>query len=65
MLRHFTSMHNAIRHYISAELTIWWQTGRRNVRVCPRRGSTGDTILGRSKPELTFWTEEKGLEEIA
>ena|GEM_PF-4451002 len=45
--------------------TIWWQSGRRNVRVCPRRGSTGDTILGASKPELTFWTEEKGLEEIA
>jgi len=26
---------------------------------------TEDTILGHSKPELTFWTEEKGLGEIA
>jgi len=33
-----------------------------NVRRCV---ITGDTILGNSKPELTFWTEEKGLEEIA
>jgi len=33
--------------------------------VCPGRGSTGDIILGTSKPELTFWTEDKGLEEIA
>jgi len=35
------------------------------VRVSPRCGITGDTILGKKKPELTFWTEEKGLEEIA
>jgi len=34
----------------------------KNVRRCV---ITGDTILGNSKPELTFWTEEKGLEEIA
>jgi len=46
-------------------LTTWWQSGRRNVRVSPRRGITADTILGNCKPELTFWTEEKGLEEIA
>jgi len=45
--------------------SIRWQSGRRNVRVSPRRGITGDTILGKKKPELTFWTEEKGLEEIA
>ena len=34
----------------------------KNVRRCL---ITEDTILGNSKPELTFWTEEKGLEEIA
>jgi len=25
----------------------------------------GDTIVGNSKPEVIFWTEEKELEEIA
>ena len=34
----------------------------KNVQRCV---ITGDTILGNSKPELTFWTEGKGLEEIA
>jgi len=34
----------------------------KNVRRCL---ITGDTILGKKKPELSFWTEEKGLEEIA
>ena len=34
----------------------------KNVQRCV---ITGDTILGKCKPELTFWTEEKGLEEIA
>jgi len=49
----------------SEAFSIWWQSGRRNVRVSPRRGITADTILGKSSSELTFWTEEKGLEEIA
>ncbi|MDP2952160.1 MAG: ATP-dependent Clp protease ATP-binding subunit ClpX, partial [Chloroflexota bacterium] len=34
----------------------------KNVRRCV---ISKDTILGKCKPELTFWTEEKGLGEIA
>jgi len=52
-------------HVFQGGFTICWQSVRWNVRVSPRRDITADTILGNCKPELTFWTEEKGLEEIA